>query len=95
MQIATTTCNFKVGTGSGTTVPVPVAYDMGQPGTFAWPVAGYVGTGLQYRADVREVCITEINDYISILYIPAFLTIFLLVILVMLKIFDFKNHWKN
>lgn len=42
----------------------------------------------------QKECTTEINDYISILYIPIFLILFFMIILIMLKIFNFKNHWK-
>jgi len=42
-----------------------------------------------------STCTFIVDDYISILYIPIFLILFFVVLLNVLTIFDFKNHWKN
>lgn len=39
-------------------------------------------------------CRTEVNDYIAILYIPTFLILISMIILITLQIFKYPNPWK-
>lgn len=43
---------------------------------------------------LSEECSTVVNDYIAILYTPIFLILIGLIILITLKIFEFRNPWK-
>jgi len=40
-------------------------------------------------------CNTIVNDYIAILYLPVFLILIGIIVMITLKIFEFKNPWRT